>query len=245
MSDPVPGSVRRWRADWRLLLFAGLFLPLLLTLGVWQLERAEEKKQQLAQWEVQSTELSWPEHLDSGLKAGQPLMLAGRYQKDATWLLDNRTRDGAPGYEVLTLFQPDQGSALVVNRGWVQAPRTREQLPEINTPTGRVTLSGRLSDYPEPPVLMNTSTDQSQWPRRVQALTQANAESISPGVAALVMRLDGPKEPGALRADWAPDRMGPQTHYGYAVQWFSLAIALVILTAVASYRKTGNDNDNG
>jgi cytochrome oxidase assembly protein ShyY1 len=39
--------------------------------------------------------------------------------------------------------------------------------------------------------------------------------------------------------------MGPQTHYGYAAQWFSLAAALIILTVVASYRKTGNDDDNG
>lgn len=245
MSDPVPGRARRWQSDWRLLLFSGIFLPFLLALGIWQLERAEEKEEQLAQWEIQSNELGWPERLDSGLKTGQPVVLAGQYREDVTWLLDNRTRDGAPGYEVLTLFQPDEGAALVVNRGWVQAPRRREQLPEIDTPASQVTLSGRLSEYPEPPVLMDTSTERTQWPQRVQALTRGDAESIVPGVAELVMRLDGPDEPGAFRADWTPDRMGPQTHYGYAVQWFSLAIALVILTVVASYRKTGKNDDNG
>jgi cytochrome oxidase assembly protein ShyY1 len=66
-------------------------------------------------------------------------------------------------------------------------------------------------------------------------------------VVGLVVRLSGPEQPGAYLADWAPDMMGPQTHYGYALQWFSLAAALVILTVVASYRKTGanDDNDNG
>ncbi|MGM0571288.1 MAG: SURF1 family cytochrome oxidase biogenesis protein, partial [Pseudomonadota bacterium] len=44
-------------------------------------------------------------------------------------------------------------------------------------------------------------------------------------------------QPGAFRADWEPDMMGPQTHYGYALQWFSLAAALIILTIIASYRK--------
>ena len=36
-------SSRRWQFDWRLLVFSGVFLPLLISLGVWQLNRAAEK----------------------------------------------------------------------------------------------------------------------------------------------------------------------------------------------------------
>lgn len=244
MSDRVSGSGRQWRFDWRLLLFSGVFLPVLLALGFWQLDRAGEKQARLAQWEIQSNQLDWPAHLKAGLEVGQPVELEGRYQ-DRTWLLDNRTRDGAPGYEVLTLFQPEQGQPLVVNRGWIQAPRRRDQLPDIESPSAAVVLSGRLREYPEPPVLMDTPVDQSQWPRRVQALTREDARSVSSTVASLIMRLDDPTQPGAYRADWAPDRMGVQTHYGYAVQWFSLATALIVLTVVASYRKTESTDDNG
>ena len=91
------------------------------------------------------------------------------------------------------------------------------------------------------------TSDKAGWPKRTQSLSHGKAREIESDVASLVLRLSGPEQPGAYRADWAPDRMGPQTHYGYAVQWFSLAIALVILTVVASYRKTGvrNHNDNG
>lgn len=242
MSDPVSGSGRQWRFDWRLLLFTGLFLPLLISLGLWQLERADEKQVTLEQWEKQSGDLDWPAQLEAGLEAGQPVTLTGQYAEN-TWLLDNRTRDGAAGYEVLTLFSPDQGKPLVVNRGWVLAPRRRDELPAITTPPETVVLSGRLSEYPEPPVLMENSSEQTHWPRRVQALKQTDVEALGVSGAPLVLRLEGPDQPGAYRADWAPDYMGPQTHYGYAAQWFSLALALVILTAIASYRKTGNDND--
>lgn len=241
MSDPVSGSGRQWRFDWRLLLFSGLFLPLLVSLGFWQLERAQEKKTQLLQWEKQSSELSWPGHIAAGPESGQPVTLSGRYG-DSTWLLDNRTRDGAAGYEVLSLFQPHEGKPLVINRGWVLAPRRRDELPTISTPAGDLEISGRLSKYPEPPVLMQTSENQDQWPRRVQSLTKLDVEKLKPSVAPLILRLKGPDQPGAYRADWAPDRMGPQTHYGYAFQWFSLALALVILMLIASYRKTGNNN---
>lgn len=242
MTDPVSGQGRRWRFDWRLLLFTGVFLPILISLGIWQLERAGEKQVRLQQWEQRSGDQDWPAQIEAGLEAGQPVTLSGEYE-EYTWFLDNRTRDGAAGYEVLTLFSPEQGQSLVVNRGWVLAPRRRDELPEVTTPTGTVVLSGRLSEYPEPPVLMEASSEQTDWPRRVQSLNRTDVEALGVSVAPLVLRLSGPGQPGAYRADWTPDLMGPQTHYGYATQWFSLALALIILTAVASYRKTGNDND--
>jgi len=244
MSDPVSGSGRHWRFDWRLTIFTGLFLPLLIFLGVWQLDRAGEKQDRLEQWETRNGNLDWPAQFEAGLDSGQPVTVSGKYE-EATWLLDNRTRDGAAGYEVLTLFRPDKGKPLVVNRGWVLAPRRRNELPAVTTPTAKVVLSGRLSEHPEPPVLMENASEKTDWPRRVQALKQHDIEALGVDGAPLVLRLDGPEQPGAYRADWAPDYMGPQTHYGYATQWFALAVALVILTAVASYRKTGNDNDDG
>lgn len=236
MFESASGAHRRWKFDWKLLVFSGFFLPLLLSLGVWQLERAEEKTELLAQWKAPGDQVDWPAQLKKGLQVGQPVTLSGSYGEQ-TWLLDNRTRDGAPGYEILTLFQPESGASLVVNRGWVRAPRLREQLPDVSTPSGKLVLSGRLSNYPEPPVLMDAPVKKGQWPRRVQALTREDAQSVDAAVASLLLRLEGPEQPGAYRADWAPDRMGAQTHYGYAAQWFSLAAALVILTLVASYRK--------
>lgn len=228
------------------MIFTGFFLPVLIGLGLWQLDRAGQKQQQLAQWQQQALDLSWPELISRGLESGRPVTLAGHYG-DRTWLLDNRTRDGMPGYEVLTLFFSIEGPPVVVNRGWVQAPRHRDQLPPVPAPEGLVELAGRVSEYPEPPVLNSNAQAAVGWPRRVQSLPQAVAVQEHPELPGAIIRLIDPDQPGAFRADWAPDRMGPQTHYGYATQWFALALALGILTVAASYRKTGanNDNDNG
>ncbi|MDL0433004.1 SURF1 family protein [Marinobacter sp. TBZ242] len=246
MSDPAGHSRRHWHLDWRLAVFAGFFLPVLIGLGLWQLERAGEKQAQLEQWQQQANDLSWAEQQVAGLAAGQPVTVTGRYT-DVSWLLDNRTRDGVPGYEVLTVFLPERGSPVVVNRGWLQAPRRRDELPDISRPDGRLRIEGRLNEFPEPPVLKSVAPEKGGWPKRMQSLSHSQAQKVQENVAGLVIRLSGPEQPGAYRADWAPDRMGPQTHYGYALQWFSLAAALVILTVVASYRKTGanDDNDNG
>jgi surfeit locus 1 family protein len=220
------------------MLFSGLFLPLLLGLGVWQLQRAEFKQQQQVQWDQQTSELAWPQLVEQGLDAGRPVLLNGSYG-DTTWLLDNRTRDGMAGYEVLTVFYPLQGPALVVNRGWVIAPRTREQLPEIPATQERVEISGRLADFPQPPVLAAVQPG-SGWPRRVQSLPPEVAQDVVPELPRLILRLADQNQPGALRADWAPDRMAVATHYGYATQWFALALMLTILTVVASYRKAAD-----
>lgn len=237
---------RQWHTDWRLMVFTGAFLPLLIALGIWQLNRAEEKQILLDQWQQEAQNLNWPEQVASGLDNGRPVTVTGLYG-ERSWLLDNRTRDGMAGYEVLTAFYPLQGPPVLVNRGWVAAPRTRNELPDVTPPDGVYSLTGRVGQYPEPPVLSGETAPTEGWPRRVQMLPGAVARSEIADLPAAIIRLQGSEQPGAYRADWEPDLMGPQTHYGYATQWFALAVVLTILSVVASYRKTGsnNDNDNG
>lgn len=229
---------RVWVLDWRLLVFAGLFLPLLLGLGTWQLNRAGEKQELLTQWAEADKAEAWHQLEDRKQLLGTPVTIRGQYTGES-WLLDNRTRDGAPGYEVLTLFSPEEGKPVVINRGWIAGARVRDRLPEFTTPAGPVVLQARLSDYPEPPVLADDAdADQDgTWPKRVQALPRQTAAQKEPAVAEWILKLEDRNQPGAFRADWEPDMMGPQTHYGYALQWFSLAVALFILTIIASYRK--------
>lgn len=229
---------RVWQPDWRLWLLALTILPVLLGLGLWQLDRAGEKERLLAQWAAADRAEDWHALEPDRAPIGQPVTLAGRYG-EPVWLLDNRTRDGAPGYEVLSLFRPVQGAPVVVNRGWVAAERRRDQLPPVPMPQGSVRLLARVADYPVPPVLSGAPSagDGGGWPRRVQALPRELVAAVAPGVATRVLKLNDPDQPGAFRADWEPDMMGPQTHYGYALQWFSMAAALIILTIIASYRK--------
>ncbi|MGM0571603.1 MAG: SURF1 family protein, partial [Pseudomonadota bacterium] len=216
---------RVWAPDWRLLLFAGAFLPVLLGLGFWQLDRADEKHRLLAQWEDPAGAVDWHQVADTDPLTGQPVTVSGRY-RSTTWLLDNRTRDGIPGYEVLTLFQPGKGPPVVVNRGWIAAERKRSELPQVKTPEDEVSLLGRIAAYPEPPVLAGEPAAEpaaGTGPQRVQALPREVAAATEPAMARNILKLDDSNQPGAFRADWEPDMMGPQTHYGYALQWFSLA----------------------
>lgn len=227
---------RHWRPDWRLWLFSICLFPLLLWLAFWQFDRAHEKEQQLARWE-QLRQSGWQDAIAAGLTPGQPVQIAGHYRPSRQWLLDNRTRSGRSGYEVLTVFQPDAGPSVLVNRGWLAAPLRRSQLPQIDTPTGHVMITGRIATYPQPPVLADT-TVASGWPRRVQALQPAAVARTAPDAVTRLVRLQGSGQAGAFRADWKPDIMGPGTHYGYAIQWFLMATVLAGLCLIASFRKS-------
>lgn len=244
MSPTGSNHPRRWQPNGRILVFAALFLPLLLALGGWQLQRAGEKAELMEGWQDASAAVEWSDSKADQLVTGQPVALSGRYDQKR-WLLDNRTRDGRPGYEVLNLFVTTDGDRVVVNRGWIPAPRLRDQLPEVPVPDGSQQLLGRVADYPDPPVLTGESSPaRNDWPRRVQALPREAASAGAGGLLPPVMiRLADSDQPGAYQADWTLELMGPQTHYGYALQWFSLAVALVILTVFASYRRTGANND--
>ena len=60
-------------------------------------------------------------------------------------------------------------------------------------------------------------------------------DKLGPAVAALQgdrvfpfpVRIDA-GEPGALQVDWQVVNMSPQTHQGYAVQWFAMAAVLLV-----------------
>lgn len=246
MDQPATGR-RQWHFNGRLLLFSGCLLPILLALGTWQLNRSEQKQARLDRWQQQVSELNWSEQMQQGLEDGQPVRVSGHYADNRSWLLDNRTRKGMPGYEVLTMFYPVQGAPLVVNRGWVPGTRTRTTLPGVRTPTGNVKIRGRVAAFPQPPVLAESPVGDG-WPRRVQTLSadQARRQAGLPALAGQILRLAGPGQPGAYAADWPPDRMTPQRHIGYAIQWYALALALTVLTLVFSYQKTdkGHDGDD-
>src|SRR5687767_14385028 len=91
-----------------------------IALGNWQSRRADEKRVS-------------PPHV----------AVTGEFVPRYTVYLDNKTRRGRPGYEVVTpLRLRGSSSHVLVNRGWIEAGKTREALPQVATPAGEVRVEG-------------------------------------------------------------------------------------------------------
>src|SRR5690606_12003130 len=73
------------------------------------------------------------------------VVAVGHFVEDRTVLLQNRVREGKPGYEVLTAFEIAAGEPwLWVNRGWLEGSYDRAVLPEVPPATGTLRIHGHL-----------------------------------------------------------------------------------------------------
>ena len=215
---------------WVLTLAAVLVAILTFSLGQWQLRRADQKeavqtaietKNKLQALDVKA--LAAIENIATEIY--RRVEVQGVWQAGHTVYLDNRPMDGRSGFWVMTpLVLQGTGQAILVQRGWV--PRNfadRSRLPEVVTPSGLVTVEGRIA--PPPSKLYEFKGADSGPIRQNLDLTAFRLETGLPLLQASLLQTGAASE-GLLR-DWAAPNLGVQTHYGYAFQWFSLC-ALVI-----------------
>lgn len=229
MSLPVePPQVRGFRPGLLPTLLVLALLPLLLGLGFWQLQRAEDKRVLLAEQAVRSRaptlELAELAALDD--PAFRRVLLVGSFDAEHSLLLDNRQRGGRVGVELLQPFlDRPSGRWVLVNRGWL--PWTeRTTLPAFDTPAGELRLEASVYRPTEAAFLLGDGAPGEGWPRLVNAVeAPALWRELERDGLADELRL----EPGPARyvGHWPVVASGPEKHLGYALQWFALAATLL------------------
>jgi surfeit locus 1 family protein len=174
----------------------------------------------------------------------QRVSLIGRLDADHQFLLDNRSYQGRPGYEVLTPLERPNGRVVLVDRGWVPFSGLRERLPGVALkPHGTVTVVGRMDSLPSPGLSSGRAppSPQAPWPKvtafpSMAQLSSALGVPLEPGI----VLLDPQEEDGYVR-DWHPPGMEPIRHWSYAVQWWSFGVVLLVLWGGLSLRKVAQE----
>ncbi len=211
-------------------------------LGLWQLGRAESKLAQQAQFDT-STRASVIPLADAvaDLPAHwyRQVQLRGSFDAEHQLLLDNRTHQGVAGYHVLTpLRLSHQRFGALVNRGWVPVGQRRELLPDVSLSTGAVDIQGLLTPAPRVFLLGESGYEQAGWPRVVQSIDFGELEALlGYRLVPAVVQLAPGEADGFVRT-WSPYvGIGPERHRAYAVQWFSLAFALLAFYVIVNTRR--------
>lgn len=226
-----------FRPGWKLTLFFLLMLPCLLSLGVWQLQRAEEKRQILDLVATRRSET--PINMERLLTRTEPaysqLEFSGRYLAGQVILLDNRIFRGRFGYEVVMPFRTSDGELLWVSRGWVAGSLHREQLPELEPVSGDIDLLGEVYVPLGEAFTLTDSPLPEGWPKRIQVLDiGALAEMTGVAYYPYVVRLR-PGSATVFDSYWQDINIRPEKHTAYAVQWFAMALALLILYLAVAF----------
>lgn len=233
---PKPDSQRSLQIipDWRTCLFAVLMLPVLISLGFWQLDRAEEKAQlnALFQQRQQAGPVDISQLDETSGLAFQQVSLRGRYSDEKLLLLDNRINQGRFGYEIISPFMVEDSDLVVlVNRGWIAGDRSRRTLPAVETITEPVSLLGGVY-VPQGALLVLGEQQTAGWPRVVQQLDiESLATELGINLYPYTVRLKAGST-GAYKLNWMVVNMQPEKHHGYAFQWFAMAAAVIIITLV-------------
>ena len=221
-----------------------LLLPLLLSLGAWQLQRADEKSALLDRQEArrQAPAQAIGELEQSADLAFRRVLLRGYFDAEHSLLLDNRTRDGHVGVELLQPFydQPS-GLWLLLNRGWLPWPDRRTPVA-FSTPSGALQLQAWIYVAPGETFQLQADQPGNSWP---QLMTRIDTHGLwqQLGRAGWPFELRLLPGPAAYQARWAVVAMGPEKHLGYAVQWFAMALALACLFIYFGIRNAKEQSD--
>ena len=222
--------------------------------GRWQLGRMHEKEAMLA---------AAAKALDQA--QAQPLLLAsdpgravaydwaqgqGRIANTTVWL-DNQQRDGRTGVRMYCVLFPDEGvQAVLVDAGWWPLDG-RRTLPVFGCPAGATqSVRGLLAPPPSTGIAHGDALaphgDERWLAARLDLPSVARALELSTGLAPRVLRLDPKRQgddagvmlaPGERDLEILANTLTPERHLGYAVQWFGLAITVLVVALVLTLRK--------
>lgn len=244
MTAPAPTA--RPTAGRRLGRLAVSVLLLLICLAMarlqwWRAEtRGAEYERQRAQAQAASVALD-PAQRDAAPLTWRLVSAEGRYLADQTIFLDNKVYHQRPGYQVLTpLRLAGTQTVVLVNRGWIPAPRLRSETPTISTPEGNVRISGIARPFPDRSFTLGNTQPQGRLWQQVRADDFRRHSGLDP-LPVIVLQQDSVND-GLVR-DWS-EVGGPenpaQRHQGYALMWLLFSLMALIYGAIV-WRRSDDD----
>jgi len=233
------------RPSWFALLLTVAGALLFIRLGVWQLHRADEKEVILRRYAAAENESP----RDFAAVAAKPpinafarVRVEGEYIAGKLYLLDNPKHDQRGGVEVYAPFRPLGGKRLLlVDLGFLPGNGTDQppQLPAL--PTGKQTLQGLYVPAPGVGFEMggNALARQVHWPKTTVYLELPQiAADLGATVYPQVLAMDADPTSIYVREHTIDfSAMPPARHRAYAFQWFTFAVAAVVILLVLHRRR--------
>jgi surfeit locus 1 family protein len=259
VSTPAPDYSFLWKPRWILShLFILALVVTFVSLGFWQLRRLDERRTYNAL--VESRQDLPAATVAELLPAGptttsaevneviyRPLTITGTYAPDQEVLVRNRTYSEVPGYWVLTPLVQRDGTAVVINRGWVPFDSTNPDGPwtDFAPPTGVVTVVGKVqASQVRSSGIIGGPKDADEGTLRtlsrvdIGRLQQQVDETLYP--ISVDLTSQDPAQVGLLPVPIPPPELDEGPHLNYAGQWFIFATLTVIVYPLLMRRVARN-----
>lgn len=223
-----------------------LFLPVLVSLAVWQLDRAQQKTDRHEAY-TQGLESSVIDLNQAGSLRQDAVAMDwhtvsadGTFKNDMQLLFDNRVVNGQVGYYVYTPFRlAEHDLYVLINRGWVSAGASRSDIPKLDSVSERVIISG-IAKQPQSAGIKLDGTIAEEISKGIFRVQSIDLDEISRltklPLLPYVIRMESDAAYGYVR-NWAKPGDGSVKHMGYAFQWFAMAAGLLVLFFVVNIKK--------
>ena len=216
------------------------------SLGLWQLDRAEQKRNLFAEFENRQSDVAVNLNEESSHQLSteeliwRPVQASGEFMEEYQILLDNQVVDTQAGYFVYTPFRLDKTEqAVLVNRGWLVADPDRTVSPALVTAKGTVNIKAVAKEIPKTGLLLK-EVEPEQMSNSVYRVQRINIEELSAltkiELLPYITRLEPDSAHGYSRK-WRLPGSGESMHYGYAFQWFAFAAALLIIYLLLNIKR--------
>jgi len=233
-----------FRFRWAPFLAAALVVAVGISLGNWQLRRAEQKlalqEQMLMRAEfapVNSNALT-PEQTPEEFRR---VMAKGEFIASWAVYLDNRPYQGRAGFYLLMPFKlAGSEQSVLVMRGWF--PRdaiNREHIPTITVPEGVTHLEGRVRASTGKVMQLGEAAalQPGSIAQNVDVEEFARASKLS--LQTFIIEQTNDAADGLVR-DWPIPSVGIDKHKGYAFQWYSLALVAAVFFLLTGFKRASN-----
>ena len=222
----------------KILIFAIIFVPITISLGIWQIERANEKKLIIANYDKLLVSAPIVLQKNQMLDNWQPIETIGTYE-DTIVYEDNAINNGKAGFKVYHLFRNDDGTFIFVHRGFIGRNLIKNDLPEVEIPAEKKSIYGTTLFKQNNTFVKNIEESDSRIIQEfntsllIERYPMLKDKYLHPFLFNLDIRDVDKYQPIEK-----PVNMTASKHIGYAIQWFGLCAALIILTIYA-YRRKG------
>jgi surfeit locus 1 family protein len=226
-----------------------LLLYIMISLGLWQLDRAEYKAnlQSIIETRSQQPPINIDKVNTQAEQADwlyQPVIANGHYDNRHSLLLDNQVHDMQAGYHVYTPFKLSENTAILVNRGWVKQTESRQQLPSIPVIEDTSQLEGYLNTEPYTGISLGEQ-DQlyTKFPGIVQSIDIKTLQNkLNYQLLPMILVINQAQQ-SAFTILPIKINMNSEKHQAYAFQWFALCIALLVIYITVNSKRIPKLND--
>jgi cytochrome oxidase assembly protein ShyY1 len=160
----------------------------------------------------------------------------GRYAVDDQLFVRNRPQDVVYGYEVVVPFVLDDGSAILVDRGWVKNGERADVLPQVAAPPAdTVTIRGWLR--PSEPALGRDLPKGQLASIDVAEAAADTGRALAPAYLVLEQERTATGATPDRPAPLLPPETTTGPHFAYALQWWTAAPVGIVLVCLALRRE--------